>query len=300
VLKAAAGRNLNGGCRRSGEAVRAVRPWRIASDAAAARRVASEVAFQVVEPITLVMQVAAARSAGIASERLTVTLDGAGTDGALEVEQAGGRGHVLTVDRPGRLVVVYDAVVVPATGDVAPSVDAHAAEVLVALRQSRYCPSDQLGGFACAELAGATGADVATWVHDRLRYDIWATNPYDTAVDTLTTGAGVCRDFAHLTIALCRAIGIPARLVSVYAPGLWPMDFHAVVEVWQDGRWLIVDPTRLAPRQSLVRIATGRDAADTAFADTIAGHAQFEHVVVTATIDGDLPMDDHGGPVALA
>lgn len=102
---------------------------------------------------------------------------------------------------------------------------------------------------------------------------------------------GVCRDFAHLCIALLRARGVPARLVSVYAPGLDPMDFHAVCEAYVDGRWCVVDSTALAPRSSLVRIATGRDAADTAFLSTIYGWAELTDVEVTATVD-TLPSDD--------
>ena len=90
------------------------------------------------------------------------------------------------------------------------------------------------------------------------------------------TGAGVCRDYSHLTIALLRALDTPARLVAVYAPGCDPMDFHAVTEVAVDGRWLAVDATTLAPRQSLLRIATGRDAADTAFLTNFGGHLLLE------------------------
>jgi transglutaminase-like putative cysteine protease len=171
------------------------------------------------------------------------------------------------------------------------------ADVIDALRPSRYCPSDALEAFAPAELAGVD--DVADWVFERLRYEPGASGPLDTAVDTLLAGRGVCRDFAHLTIALCRATGVPARLVSVYAPGLSPMDFHAVTEVHTGDRWEVVDATRLAPRSSLVRIATGRDAADTAFAMTLRGSAELLSTAVTAVVGGELPPDDHRGPVVL-
>jgi transglutaminase-like putative cysteine protease len=257
--------------------------------------VASEVVFRVDQPVTLVLQVAACDAQ---EERLSATLDGVGLGAPAEIPFGRGRAHLSRIDGDGRLVVTYDAVVLP-TGGPTPPASMADPDVLLALRQSRYCPSDQLFGFARAELDGATGSEVAAWVHARVRYDIWATHPFGTAIETLTTGAGVCRDFAHLTITLCRGLGLPARLVSVYAPGLTPMDFHAVVEVHEDGRWHVVDPTRMAPRQTLVRIATGRDAADTAFADTIAGTATFEHVIVTATVDGPLPADDHTSPVIL-
>jgi transglutaminase-like putative cysteine protease len=136
-------------------------------------------------------------------------------------------------------------------------------------------------------------------VFERLAYAEGSSDHLDSAVDTLLTGAGVCRDYAHLTIALCRALGIPARLASVYAPGLMPMDFHAVTEVLVSGVWLALDSTRLAPRPELVRIATGRDAADTAFATVLEGRAELVGVEVFASSDRDLAFDDHISPVSL-
>ncbi len=78
--------------------------------------------------------------------------------------------------------------------------------------------------------------------------------------------------------------------MSVYAPGVYPMDFHAVAEAFVDGQWRVVDATLLAPRQSLVRITTGRDAADTAFLDNHKGAITLNKLVVTAVVDGDLPQ----------
>ena len=112
----------------------------------------------------------------------------------------------------------------------------------------------------------------------RLDYVPGSSDPIDGAVDTLLAGRGVCRDYAHLVVALLRAVNVPARLVAVYAPGCQPMDFHAVAEAFVDGQWRVVDATCLAPRQTMVRISTGRDAADTAFLDNHRGshHAQLE------------------------
>ena len=110
------------------------------------------------------------------------------------------------------------------------------------------------------------------------------TGDRDAAADTLLAGAGVCRDYAHLVVALLRALNIPARLVAVYAPGCDPMDFHAVAEAWVDDAWHIVDATQLAPRESMVRIATGRDAADTAFLTTRGGVMQFNRQRVHAAL----------------
>ena len=129
-------------------------------------------------------------------------------------------------------------------------------------------------------------------MHRRLIYTSGASRPVDTAIDTLLAGQGVCRDYAHLTITLLRALEVPARLVAVYAPGLSPMDFHAVVEADVDGTWCVVDSTRLAPTSSLVRICSGRDAADTAFLTTLGGVARFETMTVTATTAGALPTPD--------
>ena len=167
----------------------------------------------------------------------------------------------------------------------------------VAVRPSRYCPSDQLEGFATTEFDRSLPraelvAAVAGWVNRRLVYTSGASRPVDTAVDTLLAGQGVCRDYAQLTVTLLRALEIPARLVAVYAPGLSPMDFHAVVEADIDGTWCVVDATRLAPTSSLVRICSGRDAADTAFLSLFGGLAQFRTMSVTATTAGPLPAPD--------
>ena len=146
-------------------------------------------------------------------------------------------------------------------------------------RPSRYCPSDKLLATAAREF-GDIGDDaklvaaVTAWVHDRLIYTSGSSGPTDDAVDTLLLGEGVCRDYAHLVLSLLRARDVPARLAAVYAPGLDPMDFHAVVEAWVDGAWRLVDATGLAPRESMLRIATGRDAADTAFMTTHCGSSR--------------------------
>src|SRR6202034_389044 len=106
------------------------------------------------------------------------------------------------------------------------------------------------------------------------------------AVETLLLRQGVCRDYAHLVVALLRALDVPARLTAVYAPGLQTMDFHAVAEALVDHQWRVVDATLLAPRASLIRIATGRDAADTAFMSSYGGAVELIETQVTAVSDG--------------
>ncbi len=237
------------------------------------------------EPATALLQIAVAAPA---TERLTVVSGGAVVDPE-EFEVHGARVHRLQLNQ-GDTTVTYTASVQDggAPRKVTP------AEWAEALRPSRYCPSDQLEGFAGAEFdrtrpPAELVAAVAGWVHRRLVYTAGASRPVDTAVDTLLTGRGVCRDYAHLTVTLLRALEIPARLVAVYAPGLSPMDFHAVVEADVEGTWCVVDPTRLAPTSSLVRICSGRDAADTAFLSLFGGVAQFRTMEVTATTAGPLP-----------
>jgi transglutaminase-like putative cysteine protease len=143
-------------------------------------------------------------------------------------------------------------------------------------------------------------AAIAEWIWRRIGYVPGSSTVHDSAEDTLLTGVGTCRDFAHLGIALCRATGVPARFAAVYAPGLCPMDFHAVFEAFEDGRWQAHDATRLAPRPSMVRVVTGRDAADTAFAAITRGIANLELIDVTATVNGFLPTDDYSEAIELA
>lgn len=262
--------------------------------------VSAHLVFEVVEPSTISLQVAVAQSLFRQTERLSVVLDGQAVD-VLEVVEDRNRVHLVSV-APGRLEVAYAARVERPRTTQGP---VGLAERLVGLRQSRYCPSDVMDGFAAQELGDIRGGKldanaVADWVFERLVYEPGISGPADSAVDTLLAGRGVCRDFAHLTIALCRSLGIPARFVSVYAPGLSPMDFHAVAEVAGPEGWTVIDSSRLAPRQSLVRIGTGRDAADTALATTLEGDAELVESLVMATVEGDLPADDHVSPVAIA
>ncbi len=275
------------------------------SNADSNRNVTCAIEFAVRSPAVFAFQIAAATSAGpLLDELLTVTVDGHPVDGVDEVEShRAGRTHVVRA-QPGLLSVQYRATVGSPDVTLGGDLGGYDDEVITALRQSRYCPSDALGGFASAEFADHLGspdlaATVAAWVHRRFTYVPGVSGPLVTALDSLIRHEGVCRDFAHVTVALCRAVGIPARLVSVYAPGLALMDFHAVAEVRVGHSWEILDATRLAPRPSLVRIATGRDAADTAFVTTLAGEAELVSSSTSASTDGWLPTDDHTGTVVI-
>ncbi|MBI5924330.1 MAG: transglutaminase family protein [Aquabacterium sp.] len=155
-------------------------------------------------------------------------------------------------------------------------------EVLSYIYPSRYCQSDRLGPLVMAEfgtLPQGYGRVVAIqdWVRRRVRFESNTTNSNTSALDTLNDGRGVCRDFAHLMIALCRALNIPARFATGIDfgsdPILGPTDFHAYVEVFLGGRWYIFDPSNTAIPMGFVRFGTGRDAADVSFA-TIFGSVQ--------------------------
>lgn len=145
-------------------------------------------------------------------------------------------------------------------------------EVLQYLTPSRYCPSDKFIPFAMREFGhlagGARVLAVLDWIYANVDYKLGVSNAETDAERTFLDRAGVCRDFTHLGITLCRALNIPARAVSAYAFRLNPPDFHAIFEVFMDGGWWMVDPTRLASIDGLVRIGVGRDAADVAFLTT--------------------------------
>ena len=189
---------------------------------------------------------------------------------------------------PGKLQVKYQATaeIQPvytepeAIAEVAP--DQLPLTVLPFLYPSRYCQSDRLVQLANSEFGDlAPGYSrvvaVCNWIYDRITYLSGSTNQSTSAADTVVERAGVCRDFAHLGIALCRALNIPARFIAGYAYDLNPPDFHAYFEAYLGDRWYIFDPTRLVPQNGLVRISTGRDAVDTAFA-TLFGNVQMEQM----------------------
>ena len=262
-------------------------------------------ALDVADDATIVLQVSPASAIGAGlTEKFAVAVDGRPLPVRRLEGDHGGGVHVLRCPA-GALTIDMRATIDRTPPAEAPATDALDIEQLTYLRQSRYCPSDRLSGFAAHELGHlGPGPDLLTavsdWVSSRLTYQGGSSGPLDSAVDSLFAGRGVCRDFAHLAITMLRAVGVPARLVAVYAPGLWPMDFHAVVEAHVEGRWWVLDPTRLAPRTSLLRVSTGRDAADTAFLTVLHGETELRLAEIVAFTDGELPSDDHVGLVSLA
>ena len=184
----------------------------------------------------------------------------------------------VVVDGAARVCPRDDAAL-PAAGDLS-------FDLLEWTLPSRYCPSDALGPTAEATFGDLPRTRslipaVADWVRERVAYRPGASDHLTMADETLLAREGVCRDMAHLAVSFLRALEVPARLVAAYAPLLEPPDFHALLEAHDGEAWRIVDVTGLAPVESLVRIATGRDAADVAWASA-SGDLQLNDVVVTA------------------
>ena len=136
------------------------------------------------------------------------------------------------------------------------------------LMGSRYCRAtgfeDFLDGYAHLT-GGAKVKAMSDWITANVTYDNGASDAETTARDTFDSRRGVCRDFAHVLIALCRCSAIPARMASVYSPDVTPPDFHAVAEVYLDGGWHLVDPSGMTTADRMVVTGVGRDAADISF-----------------------------------
>ncbi len=161
---------------------------------------------------------------------------------------------------------------------------------------SRYCQSDRLWRlamkmFGTIEHPYDQVKAISDWIFENIDYLYGATNVETSAFDTVTQRAGVCRDFAHLGIAFCRALSIPARYFTGYACRMEPQDFHACFEACIGNRWFVFDPTRLAPLNGLVRISTGRDAADASVA-TIFGRMDLTKMLVSCVSEDFEPINE--------
>lgn len=247
------------------------------------RIVTAELDLDLGASIDLIFSLTASQQMPVVSESLTfVQGDRVYTPTEL-VDHSGTRLHRLQSE-PGELLVRYEALVDGQGGQSRTS----EMETITFLRPSRYCQSDEVFTQARRQFAGIEGVDlihaVTRFVERSITYTPGLSMGTDSAVTTLMTGQGVCRDYAHVVIALLRAMDVPARYAACYAPGLVPMDFHAVAEAYLDGSWYVIDATRLAARESLVRIATGRDAADCAFLSYHGGHVGLRRMRVDAAV----------------
>ncbi len=257
-------------------------------------------------PADFIFNVHAARTAqqSVVIEVLTITPD-AGHQ--LHLDPVPGNRTVQLRAGPGPLSVRYDATV-----DIDPHFESPALlgevpiariapQVLPFIYPSRYCQSDRLRRLATREFGAlrqgyARVQAIQDWVQTRTAFTPGSTNSSTSAVDTLVEQAGVCRDFAHLMIALCRALNIPARFVTGIDYGaaveLGLPDFHAYVEVFLGERWYLFDPTGITAPMGLVRIGTGRDAADVSFA-TMFGDVRSQAPIISIAALDDSPNGYH-------
>lgn len=177
-------------------------------------------------------------------------------------------------------------------------------EVLPYLNPSRYCESDRLAHFAMRTFGNVPPGfsrvtAICDWINSHLDYQSGSSGESTSACEILIQRVGVCRDYAHLAIALCRALCIPARYISGYAVALQPPDFHGFFEAYLGFRWYLFDATRMAPVEGFVRIGTGRDAADAPFA-TIIGEATLTTMAVWAEQTTLAPTDQPASQTAVS
>jgi len=171
--------------------------------------------------------------------------------------------------------------------------------VLPYLNPSRYCQSDKLYKFAFDKFGSINSTfekvmAIRDWIYENVEYKGGITSAQTSAFDTVKEQVGVCRDFAHLGVALCRALTIPARYFTGYAYQLIPQDFHACFEVYLGGYWVIIDATKLVPINGLVKIATGFDATDTALASSFGDLIFTSMEVKVSCLDADFKALDSG------
>lgn len=255
--------------------------------------VSARILYQAVAPSTLILNIQPFATVGqrIAEEHMHAVPE-------LKMQELNAvsgekRFKVISIPEAGPVSITYQATVenkirvIPAARLADVPISAMPAEALYYLNPSRYCQSDRLYRFAYNKFGNIPHAydkvmAIREWIYENVAYGGYTT-PQTSAYDTITEQIGVCRDFAHLGVALCRALTIPARYFTCYAYQLNPADFHACFEVYLGGHWVIIDATKLAPVNGLVKIASGADATDTAFAG-IFGDLRFRELEVSAVL----------------
>jgi transglutaminase-like putative cysteine protease len=200
---------------------------------------------------------------------------------------------------PGRNEIYHDAITAVSSlpdnreieGDIIP-VGQLPHDLLRYTLPSRYCDSDKLMNFAWQQFGQVQHGlprvqAICDWVHNNIEYRFGSGRPDLSASEVIGRRYGVCRDFAHAAIALCRAFNLPARYVTGHLPDIGfidpgtPMDFHAYLEVYLGREWITFDPRFNIQRIGRVKLAHGMDAVDGAFA-TIYGEASLAYFQVWA------------------
>lgn len=233
-------------------------------------RVQSHLHYTTAQPCSVLLQIEAAQDAHQTVQSSSITLandnvidgqDGVGTRRWVQSDTTFDCDYTAVVQISRQVRPLYDLARGP--------LHALPPDATSYLMASRYCqpePFFDIVNTQFGELSGgARIVAMSNWIKTNFTYDISVSNAQTTAADSLAQKAGVCRDYAHVLIAMARASAIPARFVSCYAPDVSPQDFHAVTEVYLDGAWHIVDPTGMADPAKTIRIGVGHDAADVAF-----------------------------------
>ena len=233
-------------------------------------RVQSHLHYTTAKPCSVLLQIEAAQDAHQNIQSSTITLD---DDNIITGQD--GVGTRRWIQSGSKFICDYDAVIqinrtVQPLHDLARGpLHALPSDATRYLMSSRYCQPEPFFHIVQTQFGDLSGgariAAMSAWIEDTFSYDISASNAQTTATDSLAQKAGVCRDYAHVLIAMARASAIPARFVSCYAPNVTPQDFHAVSEVYLEGAWHIVDPTGMANPAKTIRIGVGYDAANTSF-----------------------------------
>ena len=236
--------------------------------------ISSQLEYAVTNPVAFILSVRARVFPGQRILAESFQVEGAGVTTLLETcTTTGTRFDRVHASLAGICTIRYAAEVevtvtaIPAFSLAIQGHETFGREVLPYLYPSRYCQSDRIGRLssdlvAHTEVPENQVRSIVDWISSHISYVSGSTDECTSATDTLVERAGVCRDFAHLGIALCRAMSIPARYFTGYAHDLQPPDFHACFETWIGGRWLFWDATGLASPDGVVQIGMGRDASD--------------------------------------
>ena len=275
-------------------------------------KVSAKLVYEAFSPSTLILNIHPFKSAGqfILEEHFNTTPN-LNMNSGLSIIPGEKRYQVIEIPENGVITFQYDAVVennfevIPLEKLYDVPISQMPVSALSYLNPSRYCQSDKLYKFAFKKFGAIENAyekviAIRDWIFENVEYTGGYTTPQTSAYDTITEQVGVCRDFAHLGIALCRALTIPARYFTCYAYKLKPQDFHACFEVYLGSKWVVVDATKMVPITGLIKIATGIDATDTALA-SIFGNLGFTSLEVNAEladsefedVDSSLPLQGY-------
>ncbi|NIJ38657.1 transglutaminase-like putative cysteine protease [Sphingopyxis panaciterrae] len=257
--------------------------------------ISASLSYRLADPVDLMLQIEAAALPG---QQVTgAALDVGACANFARIDAQDAVGHRIWLSCEERLDVDYSAtveIVRPAVDwRTLPPMPLHRlpAETVQYLNESRYCPSNKFLSFVADEFGASDGgAKIGTmrdWIEAHFTYVAGSSDADTNAMDSFVERRGVCRDYAHVMVTLARAAAIPARVVSAYAPGVAPQDFHAVAQVFLGGAgggWHLVDATGMASAADIAVIGVGRDAADISFLTAYGAIEMIEQKVSVAAV----------------